>query len=106
MLNLDYSLDYSAKCERVEQIVESYYLQHRKNPPTALLEELSNYLLSDVFANKSRTKAITEEYPILSTQQIKRREKRELMISDEGALSYYKICDKIAKKRSRNYEES
>lgn len=106
MLNLDYSLDYPGKCAYVEKIAEDYYLRYSKNPPPAFLEELSNYLLSDVFSNKSRTKAITEEYPILSNQQLKRREKRELMMSDEGALSYYKICDKIPKKRSRNYEES
>lgn len=103
-LKLDYSLDYPAKCKFVEEYTENYYLIHQKPVPTAILEELSNYLLSDILLDRSPAKTSKMEYPILSAQQIKRRGNRLYCADNEEVLSYFKLAKKNRKKRTVMYD--
>ena len=103
MIKYDYSLPYEDRCKVVEEAIERYYQQNYRVPPPLLLEELSDYLLSDILKDKNTAKHYRQEYPILSRQQLKRRSKKE-SIMDEEQLSYFNLSKKYQKKASKPYE--
>lgn len=56
-------------------------LERNPNPSPEELERLADILLSPTLRNRRRTKSQEEEYPILSSRQLQRRQGREIPFS-------------------------
>ena len=68
-----------------------------------VLEDLADHLLMDILTDKKRNKSKSEEYPILSNDQLKRRHAKEIPYSNLSikqrisvrAIGYIEDCDGI-----------
>lgn len=67
-------------CEDLMKLVEEE-LNRNPNPSPEELERLADILLSPTLRDRRRTKARAEEYPILSSRQLQRRQGREIPFS-------------------------
>lgn len=90
------SLNCEQRGARVEQFLslhEEALLDASLPSISGVLIKLANYILTDTLRNKSRTKVIDDEYPVLSMQQIMRRKEKEVYFHDdfERTLAYVTV---------------
>ena len=63
---------------KTAEITERYYENCGKHAPTDVLERLASLILFDDITDEDRMKARNTEYPILSDDQLDRRERGEV----------------------------
>lgn len=61
-----------------DRLIEAYVLRTGKRPPSAQLGRLATLILRDELADTDRMKVRNNEYPILSDDQVRRREDGEV----------------------------
>lgn len=87
---------------KVEEMIEHYYQFVGKNPKPYVLEQLGNYLLVRDLKNKDVDKVTNTPFPILSEIQIKRRNRKQMLMKDTTIdflnTKYHKQLDSLAKR--------
>ncbi|GAF23270.1 hypothetical protein JCM19047_3076 [Bacillus sp. JCM 19047] len=63
--------------KEIEKLIEAYYDQHEKVPPSYMLEKLASLCLHEELSNRNSHKMAHECFPILTDHQHARRNKRE-----------------------------
>ena len=86
----------------IEALNEEFYQMTGQNLPYNLLSRLSDWVLMEVLIDKDVDKVTNSEFAILSSRQIRRRDKRENSVEggviDYLNLKYVKNKDSLAKK--------
>lgn len=73
--------------KKIEEINEEFYQEYGNNLPPVLLDKLGTWLLREVYADKRVNKIQLEEYPVLSTYQMDRRGRKEVLLDEEETIS-------------------
>lgn len=87
MLKVVEPLPYADRVKYIEKVNDDCYNVLGRSLAPDILETLADWLLYEVFSNKAPNKATTEEYPILSKRQLKRRKRKYVLIEKEASLS-------------------
>lgn len=71
-----------------ESLTEDYFAQHGKMPDTKILDRLTSLILLDDSTEKASNKTRTEEYPVLTENQYRRRTEGRHMgrLTSDGKL--------------------
>lgn len=80
-------LPYEERKSYIKGLNEDCYKLLGRNLAPDILEVLADWLLYETFKNKAPHKAMLEEYPVLSKRQIKRRQRKYVLIEKESSLS-------------------
>lgn len=92
----------------IDEINEEFYQITEHNLPSFLLSKLSDWVLLEVLNDKDVDKVAKNEFAILSSRQLKRRDKRENSVEDEVMdylnLKYVKKKNSLAKKTTKEIE--
>ena len=75
------------RCRSIENLNENCYQDMGRFLAPDILEMLGEWLLAEYHANPNPHKARLEEYPVLSKDQLKRRKRKTVLVSEETALS-------------------
>lgn len=67
----------------IEDLNEECFQEYGQNLPNALLERLGTWYLHEIYSNKDCYKVQNEEFPILSAYQLKRRERKTVLIEED-----------------------
>ena len=88
-----------------EELTERLFEQNGEMPSSSILERLATLILQDELTDRERMKARNTEYPILSTDQEKRRNKgkRSMTAAEEVATDgfNYRIRTRDSNRRMR-----
>lgn len=76
------SIPPNKRIESADAIVEQYVRVNGKRPPASVLSRLAAYIDLDYTTDSNPHKASTDEYPVLSGHQLKRRRDREMTLSN------------------------
>ena len=71
----------------IEEINEDFFKEHGENLPAYLLDKLGSWVLREVYADKRVNKIQLEEYPVLTSFQMGRRARREVLVQEEKTIS-------------------
>lgn len=77
--------------ERVRQAFEYTEHHYRMTGEVArpnMLKQLSNFILADELTNSHPDKVARTEYPILTSKQVVRRQRKTVLTSDETVMDY------------------
>lgn len=92
----------------IEEINEEFYQITEHNLPSFLMSKLSDWVLLEVLNDKDVDKVAKNEFAILSSRQLRRRDKRENSVEDEVMdylnLKYVKKKNSLAKKTTKEIE--
>lgn len=87
---------------KVEEMIEHYYQTVGKFPKSYALEQLGNYLLVRDLKNKDVDKVTNTPFPILSEIQLKRRNRKQMLMKDTTLdflnTKFHKQIDSLAKR--------
>lgn len=99
---------HTERCKKIEDINEQCYLNLGEFLAPDILDALGNWLLAESFKNPDPHKVKKEEYPVLSPNQILRRQSNMTLVEDENTLSVwsYNRKNNISKRCTRNKKES
>ena len=70
------------RIENADSLIEDYIEQHGKRPPASVLSRLATYIDLDYSTDSNPHKVSSEEFPVLSESQLKRRYNREIILTD------------------------
>ena len=76
------SIPPNKRIESADAIVEHYVEANGQRPPKGVLSRLAAYIDLDYTTDSNPHKASTDEYPVLSGHQLKRRRDREMSLSN------------------------
>ena len=76
------SIPPNKRIESADAIVEHYVEINGKRPPSSVCSRLATYIDLDHTTDGNPHKASTNEYPVLSDHQLKRRRDREMSLSN------------------------
>lgn len=93
----------------IEDLDNSYFEELGEHLPAGLLNTLGTWLLTEAYADKRTNKVKVEEYPILSQNQLLRRNRKMITIESEDTLeviNYHRQHNSsMTKKDTRNKKE-
>lgn len=100
-----YETDREERLKFADDLTERFYAQHGEAPSSAVLERLATLILQDELADRDRMKMRNTEFPILSADQEKRRNrgKRSITAAEEIAADglNYRIKTRDSNRRMR-----
>lgn len=70
----------------IKEVADAYYEETGNILPSYLADMFANWLLKEVYADKRVNKVLLEEYPILSENQLLRRNRKTVLIPEENTL--------------------
>lgn len=81
----------------IEELNEDFYQETGWTLPSFLLNKLTDWVLSETLKDRGVDKVANNEYAVLSHRQIKRRTKRETLVTEN-------IIDYLDLKYAKNYD--
>lgn len=85
MVQLIPTLDERKKA--IEELNEECYQELGRFLAPDILDKLGDWLFHEIYSDKSTNKAQTAEYPVLSKYQIKRRNRKSVLMASEESMS-------------------
>lgn len=87
------------RCETIDAINEQCYQLLGEFLASDILDCLGNWLLAEDFRNTNPHKARKEEYPVLSPNQLVRRQLNTTLVADENVLAVWDYNRKNNRKK-------
>lgn len=100
-----YALDLDSKKIKIIEITEDYYLEVGEQIPPQHLYLLTEWLLADTLKCKDVDKVTNTEYPILSKYQIKRRNKKQVVVMCDTLDHLNQTRGRQSKRITQNKQE-
>ncbi|KGM99778.1 hypothetical protein Z969_10410 [Clostridium novyi A str. 4570] len=88
--------------EIINDLSQSYFEELEKELPSYLITLLANWCLFEELSNSNPDKVSHTEHPILTVHQIKRRDRKQVIVENEK-LDYFNITG--GRRIKRNTEE-
>lgn len=85
-----------------DRLIESYFEVAGKIPPASALDRLGSYIMREDYEDKRNNKIQLTEYPTLSEDQLKRRDRKEFPNAD---LQYHSQDSVGSKKAIHNRDD-
>lgn len=107
LVKVDPLPSYEERFAKIEEINEQCYVNLGEFLASDILDTLGNWLLAESFKDPNPHKARKDEYPVLSPNQLIRRQSNMTLIDDENILSVwdYNRKNNINKKQTRNKKD-
>lgn len=94
---MDHFLDiwsYYSVSERIKLVdvyTKSYWQFTEREPQPARLKELADFILMDELADSHPDKVTRNEYPILTSKQVERRNRKTVLSGEETTTDYLNV---------------
>lgn len=96
------------RIKQVSDMLEQYYKDLGEYPKSKVLENLGSYIIVHELKNKDVDKVANTEYPIMSDIQLKRRNRKQVLMQDTTLdflnTKYNKQIDSLARKAVKKAE--
>lgn len=98
---IKYNLDIESKKLKIEEITEEYFCEVGEQLPNPLLYLLTEWFLADTLKSKAVDKVAKDEYPVLSTHQIKRRGRKQVAVVCDTLDHLNQTRGRVTKKKTQ-----
>lgn len=94
--------------KQVDELIEQYYKEVGRYPKSYVLEQLGSYIIVHELKNKDVDKVTNTAFPILSEIQLKRRNRKQMLMQDSTIdflnTKYHKEIDSLSRKSIKKVE--